>query len=383
MIYRNLGGSGLHVSAVALGCEGFAGMDEAEAKSLMDFAIANGVNFIDIYASDPGVRSRIGAALRGRRDGFVIQGHIGSTWKNGQYERTRDLGECRAAFADLLTRLETDQVDVGMIHYCDEERDFQRIVAPGGLLDYADELRAAGRIRAIGVSSHNPVVARKLVETGRIEVLMFSVNPCYDLQPPGEDVEQLWADETYTRSYRNFDPERTALYELCERRGVGIDVMKVYAGGDLLKADQSMFGVAMTPVQALEYALSRPAVAAVMAGCRSREELQAALDWCTASREERDYSVVLSKADKCSWTGHCMYCGHCAPCPAGIGVADVNKFLNLALAQGQLPETVREHYKALDHHASECIRCGACERRCPFGVPVRDRMAQAVRIFGE
>ncbi|MBQ6352468.1 MAG: 4Fe-4S dicluster domain-containing protein, partial [Lentisphaeria bacterium] len=142
-------------------------------------------------------------------------------------------------------------------------------------------------------------------------------------------------------------------------------------------------GVAMTPVQALEYALSRPAVAAVMAGCRSREELQAALDWCTASREERDYSVVLSKVDKCSWTGHCMYCGHCAPCPAGIGVADVNKFLNLALAQGQLPETVREHYKALDHHASECIRCGACERRCPFGVPVRDRMAQAVRIFGE
>ncbi len=59
------------------------------------------------------------------------------------------------------------------------------------------------------------------------------------------------------------------IHALCERRNVGIDVMKVYAGGDLLKADQSMFGKAMTPVQALNYALTRPAVAAVMAGCRS------------------------------------------------------------------------------------------------------------------
>lgn len=382
MIYRQLGNTGIEVGAVALGCEGFAGKSREEAEKLMDAAVAGGVNFIDIYASDPELRSALGFALRGRRSGFVLQGHIGSTWKNGQYERTRDLAECKASFADLLDRLETDRIDVGMIHYCDEERDFRTVTAPGGLLDFAEELRAVGTIRAVGVSSHNPVVARKLVETGRIEVLMFSVNPCYDLQPPDENVEQLWADETYTRSYHNFNPEREALYELCARRGVGIDVMKVYAGGDLLKADQSMFGAAMTPVQALEYALSRPAVAAVMAGCGNEAELQAALDWCGASREERDYSTVLAGVEKCSWSGHCMYCGHCAPCPAGISVANVNKFLNLALAQKELPETVREHYRTLEHHASECIGCGACEKRCPFGVPVREKMAQAAQCFG-
>lgn len=381
MIYRELGKTGIKVSAVALGCEGFAGKTRPDAQALMDCAVANGVNFIDLYASEPELRSTIGAVLRGRRKGFVIQGHIGSVWKNGQYERTRDVAASQAAFADLLERLETDYLDVGMIHYCDQLEDFRRI-SDGEFIEYVKELKAAGKIRSIGISSHNPAVAKMAVETGLVEVLMFSVNPCYDLQPPDEDVEKLWADEVYERSFHNFNSERETLYELCERCGVGIDVMKAFAGGDLLKADQSMFGRAMTPVQALNYALTRPAVAAVMAGCRTVPELEAALAWCAATEDEKDYSTVLAGLEKCSWSGHCMYCGHCAPCPKHISVADVNKYLNLALAQGEIPETVREHYRLLSHHASECIRCGACETRCPFHVPVREKMKQAATLFG-
>lgn len=381
MIYRTLGRTGIKVSAIALGCEGFSGKSHEEARRMMDFAIGNGVNFIDIYASDPEMRSTIGAALRGRRKGFVIQGHVGSVWKNGQYERTRSVPDSKAAFQDLLERLETDYIDVGMIHYSDEEADFHRIF-DGEFIEFVKELKAAGKIHAVGLSSHNPVIAKKAVETGLIDVLMFSVNPCYDMQPPDEDVEKLWADEVYEKTYRNFNPEREALYELCARRGVAIDVMKAYAGGDLLKADLSMFGKAMTPVQALDYALTRPAVAAVMAGCKTIDEIKQALAWCTATPEEKDYAAVLANVEKCSWSGHCMYCGHCAPCPKAISVADVNKFLNLAVAQVKVPETVREHYKLLPHHASECIQCGACEKRCPFGVPVREKMKQAAELFG-
>lgn len=381
MIYRTLGKTGIKVSAIALGCEGFSGKSHEEARRMMDFAIENGINFIDIYASDPEMRSTIGAALHGRREGFVIQGHVGSVWKNGQYERTRNVADSKAAFQDLLERLGTDYIDVGMIHYSDEEADFHRIF-DGEFIEFVKELKAAGKIHAIGLSSHNPVIAKKAVETGLIDVLMFSVNPCYDMQPPDEDVEKLWADEVYEKTYRNFNPEREALYELCARRGVAIDVMKAYAGGDLLKADLSMFGKAMTPVQALDYALTRPAVAAVMAGCKTIDEIRQALAWCTATPEEKDYASVLANVEKCSWSGHCMYCGHCAPCPKAISVADVNKFLNLAVAQGKVPETVREHYKLLPHHASECIQCGACEKRCPFGVPVREKMKQAAELFG-
>lgn len=381
MICRTLGRTGIKVSAIALGCEGFSGKSHDQARRMMDFAIENGINFIDIYASDPEMRSTIGAALHGRREGFVIQGHVGSVWKNGQYERTRSVADSKAAFQDLLERLETDYIDVGMIHYSDEEADFHRIF-DGEFIEFVKELKASGKIHAIGLSSHNPVIAKKAVETGLIDVLMFSVNPCYDMQPPDEDVEKLWADEVYEKTYRNFNPEREALYELCARRGVAIDVMKVYAGGDLLKADLSMFGKAMTPVQALDYALTRPAVAAVMAGCKTIDEIRQALAWCTATPEEKDYASVLANVEKCSWSGHCMYCGHCAPCPKAISVADVNKFLNLAVAQGKVPETVREHYKLLPHHASECIQCGACEKRCPFGVPVREKMKQAAELFG-
>ena len=64
----------------------------------------------------------------------------------------------------------------------------------------------------------------------------------------GDDVEALWAEESYAGALRNIDPDRERLYELCERTGVGIDAMKVYGGGDLLNAENSPFGKAMTPV---------------------------------------------------------------------------------------------------------------------------------------
>ena len=232
------------------------------------------------------------------------------------------------------------------------------------------------------MSSHNPVVARMAVETGLIDVLMFSINPAYDLQPAGDDVELLWAEESYASALQNIDPDRERLYELCERVGVGIDVMKVYGGGDLLSAENSPFGRALTPVQAIEYALSRPGVAAVMVGCKGEDEIRKALDWCGASADERDYASVIAGMEKFSWKGHCMYCGHCAPCTVGIDIASVNKFYNLTVAQNCIPETVRGHYDALLHHASECVECGACETRCPFGVAIVDGMHRAAERFG-
>lgn len=78
-----------------------------------------------------------------------------------------------------------------------------------------------------------------------------------------------------------------------------------------------------------------------------------------------------------------MYCSHCAPCPKHIDVASVTKFLNLAKAQKAVPETVREHYALLSHHAGECIRCGACETRCPFEVSIMENMREAAELFGK
>ena len=120
----------------------------------------------------------------------------------------------------------------------------------------------------------------------------------------------------------------------------------------------------------------------VLAGAHSAAQLLQSAAYEEMPEEERDYAAALAAFPKISWEGHCMYCSHCAPCPQRIDVASVTKFLNLSLAQGSVPETVREHYRVLPAHAGDCIRCGVCETRCPFAVKVRENMEKAERVFG-
>ena len=381
MIYRELGKTGLRVSVIGMGCEGFSEDGYAMTARLLDRAQTLGINYFDLYSPDPLLRRAVGTALRGRRDAFYIQGHLCAVWRGGQYTRTRDLSETRQGFEDMMAQLQTDHLDVGMIHYCDAMADWETIVETG-ILDYARELKAAGRIRHIGLSSHNPLVAERAVQEGGVEVLMFSVNPCYDLQPAGEDVEALWDPKNYEAELTNMDPDRQRLYETCQRLGVGITVMKAFGGGDLLDAGLSPAGAALTAAQCISYALSRPVAATVLAGAHSVAQLEKSAAYCETDEAERDYAAALAAFPRIRWQGHCMYCSHCAPCPRRISVADVTKFLNLALAQGRLPETVREHYASLEHHAGECIGCGLCQTRCPFGVNIIENMRRAAELFG-
>lgn len=381
MVYRELGNTGIKVSEIGMGCEGFVDKSDEQVKEFIDLMEKESVNCIDLYSPNPQMRSALGAALQGRREKFVLQAHICTVWKDGQYKRTRDMEEIKEGFLDQLERLKTDYVDIGMIHYVDSVDEWNK-VADGPIMEYALELKKKGVIKSIGLSSHNPQAALAAIRGGNVNVLMFSVNPCYDLMPASEDVEELWNEKNYVNPLFNMDAERQELYEECQRRGVGITVMKAFGGGDLLDGELSPAGKALSAFQCLNYALTRPGVAAVMSGARMIEDLQADIAYESASEEEKDYAPALASFPKISWSGHCMYCGHCAPCPQGIDVAMVTKFLNLAAAQGSVPETVREHYGVLAHTAKECAACGACERRCPFQVKIIENMKKAVEIFG-
>ena len=102
MNYRELGKTGLMVGEIGIGCEGFVDHDGALVEPLLDAAQQAGVNCIDLYTPNPDMRTRLGKALRGRREKFVLQAHLCTVWKNGQYERTRKIEEVKAGFADLL-----------------------------------------------------------------------------------------------------------------------------------------------------------------------------------------------------------------------------------------------------------------------------------------
>ncbi len=379
MKYRELGKTGLKVSEIGLGGEWLERHDTKECREVILRCEEAGINILDCWMSEPNVRTNIGLAIKGRRDKWIIQGHVGSTWQDGQYVRTRDLDKVKPAFQDLLKRLGTDYIDLGMIHYVDRVDDFETVFR-GPFLDYVLELKEKGVIRHIGMSTHNPATAKLAVESGIVEMILFSVNPAFDMVPPSDDIETYFS-ETYDEGLQGIDPERAEFYKLAEKAGVGITVMKGYAGGRLFDAGRSPFGVALTPVQCLHYALTRPAVASVLVGAETREQVEAAVAYETAGEEEKDYASVLAKAPTHAYVGECTYCGHCKPCPMDIDIAMVNKLYDLAVMQKEVPASVREHYRALPANAGDCIGCGGCESRCPFGVKVTERMEKTRALF--
>ena len=380
MQYRRLGKTGCMVSEIGLGAEWLERHTAEECAAVVQRCYENGVNVLDCWMPGPTIRSNLGAAIRGHRGEWFIQGHIGATYQNGQYVRTRSLPEVKAAFEDLLTRLETDYIDFGMIHYVDLESEWDAI-QDSPYMDYVKQLKADGVIRHIGLSTHNPLVAAKAVESGIIEMMLFSVNPAFDLMPPSENVDSFFTSD-FAEGKNYIAPERERLYRLCEQHDVGITVMKGLAGGRLFDAARSPFGVALTPVQCIHYSLTRPGVASVLVGYDTVEHADAALAYETATEAEKDYASVLAGAPYHAFTtGQCTYCGHCHPCPANIDIAMVNKLYDLATMQPEVPQSVRAHYQALEVNASNCIGCRGCEKRCPFGVPIADRMKKAAELF--
>ena len=144
MQIRTLGRTGIQAGEIGMGCEGFVGKTADQVREMVDIMAAAGVSCIDLYTPNPQVRGDLGAAMVGRREKFVLQGHLCSVWKDGQYKRTRNLAEVKEGFAEQLRLLGTDYLDIGMIHYADAMSDWEAVVK-NGILDYARELKAQGR----------------------------------------------------------------------------------------------------------------------------------------------------------------------------------------------------------------------------------------------
>ena len=361
MEYRTLPHGGEKISIIGLGCGSFTG-SEKEMTAVIDAAIQNGINYFDMAPSEQAPFFAYAKAFSGRREQVITQMHFGAVYIDGKYGWTRDLDEIKSQFAWQLKLLETTYTDMGFIHCVDDLEDLGEVMN-GGLWEYMKLLKTDGVIRHLGFSSHNPGIARRILDTGLVDMIMFSINPSYDYQSGEYAIGEV--------------AERAALYRECERMGVGISVMKPFAGGQLLDAKTSLFKRALTHTQCFQYALDRPAVMTVLPGVRDMADLHTALKFVTASSEEKDYSVIgeFTPADA---KGVCVYCNHCQPCPMGLNVGMINKYYDLALAGDEM---AKGHYQKLSVQADACVRCGHCESRCPFHVKQESRMEEISHFF--
>lgn len=362
MEYRINRRTGDRISVIGLGTSYISGASEMDAVEALEYAHEHGFNYADLATAGAKTFEYYGKALGSVRKEMFYQVHFGANYESGEYGWTTDLDTVKRSIASQLKALKTDYIDYGFIHCIDEEKDF-RDYEKNGILTYLKDMKKQGVVHSIGLSSHTPSVANLILDTGLVDMLMFSINAGYDYQH-GE-----FANGSAS--------ERMKLYRRCESAGTGISVMKPFSGGQLLDAKTSPFGQALSMYQCIQYALDKPGVLTVLPGISKVEDVKQLLRFFEVPEEERDYSIISSFTPK-DVSGACVYCNHCQPCPAGLDVGLINKYYDLALAGDDM---ARDHYQKLAVHASDCIKCGHCESRCPFHVKQETRMEEISKYF--
>lgn len=363
MQYRKLPHGEEQISILGLGTSSIQAADEREIEDTIRYAVECGINYFDMASSEAKPFAAYGRALVSERKKVYYQIHFGADYTSGTYGWTVDLDRIKRSVEWQLKALQTDYIDFGFMHCIDSPADLPK-VEKAGIIRYIQELKEQGVVRHIGLSSHTPALANRVLDMGILDMLMFSINPGYDYRKGDYGIGEV--------------DERMALYRRCEKEGVGISVMKAFGGGQLLDARTSPLGQALTEYQCIQYALDKPGVLTVLPGIRGKADLDRILGFLAASEEEKDYSVIGNFTPRDA-AGICVYCNHCKPCPAGLEIGLINKYYDLAQAGDALAHS---HYQKLEKKASACMQCGHCNNRCPFHVDQMVRMKTIAAYFG-
>lgn len=364
MEYRKLPHGEEKISVIGMGSSVVGEQPEADIIETVQFALDAGINFFDMAGGHASIFPAYGKALEGCRKKAMLQVHFGANYITGAYGWTMDLDTVKKSVDWQLEKLKTDYIDFGFMHCIDEESDLTAY-EKNGILYFLMDMKAKGVVKHIGLSTHTPELANKVLDKNILDMLMFSINPMYDY---GQGAYAFGSDA-----------ERQKLYRRCEKEGVGISVMKPFNAGQLLDARTSPFHKALTTAQCIQYALDKPGVMTVLGGPGNVSQLKEIFTYFDKTEEERDYSMISTLTPDES-VGKCVYCRHCHPCPAGLDIGLINKYYDLALQGDPMAE---EHYLSLGKKASDCIGCGHCNSRCPFKVKQMERMDEIKKYFGQ
>lgn len=331
MEYRELGKTGLMVSRLGLGGLPLQRIDAAGTRKILERLMEAGVNYIDTARAYTVSEELLGEGLLGIRDKFILATKSMARTK-AEMEKDIDIS---------LKNLKTDYIDLYQVHNPNEAQ-LETVMAPGGALEALMEAKEAGKIGHIGVTAHSPKVFEMALSLPWVETIMFPYNI---VENQGEEY-----------------------IHACQEKNIGFIAMKPMAGGNI--EDGSL---------AVRYILANPNVTVAIPGMASVEEVAentaAANDPSPLTGEEKEKAAAIVKE---LGTQFCRRCNYCAPCTVGINISSVFLFAGY-LRRYDLAGWSKDRYDLQPVKADACIECGACEKRCPYQLPIREMLKKAHR----
>ena len=318
MTQVTLGRTGLTVNKNGFGALPIQRISREEAARLLRKALDNGINFFDTARAYTDSEEKIGYALSGLRDRFVLATKTAACTAEGFW-------------ADLhasLNNLCTDHVDLLQFHnpdFCPRPGDGT------GLYEAMEQAREQGKIRFIGLTNHRLAVAREALESGLYDTLQFPFS--------------------YLAA-----PEEIRLAQDCGRLGVGFISMKALSGGLITNS-----------AAAYAFQAQFPNVLPIW-GIQRERELDEFLSYQDNPPALTGELQAIVDRDRGELAGDfCRGCGYCLPCPAGIDIpncARMSLLLRRAPAEGSLTPEWQEKMARID----QCVHCNHCASHCPYGL---------------
>ena len=338
LAYRVLGKTGLKVTTVGYGC-----MITSD-PTVIARAADMGINYFDTCRSyQNGQNERmVGAALGAKRKDVLVSSKC-------------DAGTGAGILAELdtsLKELNTDHLDVWLLHMKDNPAQLT-----DELVEAQRKAKQQGKVRFIGMSTHNlPVMVDRIVES-KLEVVQAQYN---------------------FASAATWGP---ALEKL-NQAGIGVVGMKVMAKAGGRRGTPAPQRPATFAPAALKWVIKNPVVATTVPSITDIDQLEQNFAVMGQSFTDSDQKILSARLREIT-PYFCRMCGECnGQCPKGLPVGDMVRFVMYADGYGQFP-LGREHFQrmAAEHQAVRCGDCPTCVVKCPHGVTVAERMLRAQELF--
>ena len=345
-------------------------IDYPKLNALIDEFMSRGFSYFDTaYTYHGGKSERIfGKAFKdGYREKILLADKL-PIWL------VKEEADVRRFAEEQLERLETDCIDLYLVHAVNEAD--WKTTRECNVLPIMEELRAEGKIRYIGFSFHDKY---ELFE----EVI--------DYYP--WDFCQIQLNYMDTKFQAGL-----AGLEYAASKGIGVVIMEPLKGGRLTDAvpDQvqkiwNEAPVNRPPVEwAFKWLAARPEVTTILSGMSSMEQLDQNIRLFSKEDLPDLTSGELARIERVAEVYRglikygCTECRYCMPCPSGVAIPRLIRFINDWNAYEKNPSLKEEYLTWMDEteHASNCVRCGHCEEHCPQKLPIMDIMGEIVEDFG-